>query len=238
MTQPSAAGLSGIAKERGAAHPPAMIEGEDVRLDSTIIKAASLDELSAVNRPSSSLALCPREMSPALSPWLDGLPEGALPNGRILVRKNEAPVALAALFASSSLPEDDLSRELRNDMVELIERFAAIAGVPEVDVRVERIRHDACKRFHRDHVRMRLICCYRGPTTEWVPGSHAEDALDLQGDYSGPLRHFPRYAVAVFKGHQHGVVHRSPPIAGSGITRLLLCLNERSTASPPLWRPA
>jgi hypothetical protein len=121
-------------------------------------------------------------------------------------------------------------------MVDLIERFAALAGSPEVDVRIQHIRNNACKKFHRDYVRLRLICCYHGPTTEWVPSDHAEDALDCQEAYAGPLNHFPRFAVAMFKGHEQGVVHRSPAIVGTGKTRFLLCLNERSVVSPPLWQ--
>lgn len=234
MQQPSA---TGFLQKRHVANPSATTDAGDVPLDSTIIVTASLEELSAVKRSSRSLALHPRQMSPDMPDWLDGLPDEELPSGRVLVRVGDAPAALAEIFGTSSHPENNRLRELYDDMIELIELFSSIADSPEVDVRVERIRHDACKKFHRDHVRMRLICCYRGPTTVWVPTSHAEEALDLQRDYAGPLRHFPRFAVAVFKGHQQGVVHRSPQIAGSGETRLLLCLNERSVASPPLWHP-
>jgi len=228
---------TGLSEERHVANPPTMNDASDRRLDDTIIEATSLNGLKAAKRSSCSLALYPREMSPDLPAWLDGLPDEDLPNGRVLVRVGDAPAALAEIFGTSSRPKDDLLRELYDDMIELIDLFSSVADSPEVDVRVERIRHDACKKFHRDHVRMRLICCYRGPTTVWVPASHADEALDRQQDYQGPLQHFPRFAVSIFKGHQQGVVHRSPQIVGSGETRLLLCLNERSAASPPLWHP-
>jgi len=49
----------------------------------------------------------------------------------------------------------------------------------------------------------------------------------------------PAFAVALFKGEQAaegtGVLHRSPPIAGTGMTRLVLCVDGPSAASPPLW---
>ena len=215
---------------------PAMIEANDDREDRTVAEVSSLDDLAAIHHPSHSLALCPRHMPPVLAPWLDALPAEILPHERLLVRVEDAPAALADLFSSSSLPDSDLARALCDDMVDLIERFATLAGSWEVDVRVEHIRHDACKRFHRDKVRLRLICCYYGPTTEWVPAGHAENALDCQKTYAGPLRHFPRFAVAVFKGHDQGVVHRSPAIAGTGKTRFLLCLNEPSSVSPSLWQ--
>ena len=182
-------------------------------VDSAVIEVASLNELTAIHRPSHALALCPRSMPPALTPWLDALPGEMLPNERLLVRVGDAPAALAALFGSSPLSDSGPARMLRDDMVDLIEHFTAIAGAPEVDVRVQHIRRDACKKFHRDHVRLRLISCYHGPTTEWVPAGHTEEALDHQKAYAGPLQHFPRFAVAVFKGHEQGVVHRSPAIA-------------------------
>ncbi len=216
----------------------AITEANDNRQANTVIEVASLDDLTAIHHPSHSLALCPRQMPPALAPWLDALPAEKLPHERLLVRVGDAPAALADMFSNASLPDSDPAQALRDDMVDLIERFATLAGSPEVDMRVEHIRHDACKKFHRDHVQLRLICCYHGPTTEWVPADHAEDALDRQETYAGPLRHFPRFAVAVFTGHDQGVVHRSPAIAGTGKTRFLLCLNKPSVVSPPLWQPA
>lgn len=215
---------------------PLMIDANNDLRDGTVIDVSSLDQLAAIRQPSHSLALCPRNMPPALAPWLDGLPDETLPNERFLVRVGDAPAALAELFTGASFPEDGPAQILRDDMVDLIERFAALAGLRRVDVRVQFIRHDACKKFHRDHVRLRLICCYQGPTTEWVPSDHAQDALEGQRDYAGPLHHFPRFAVAVFKGHGQGVVHRSPAIADAGETRFLLCLNEPSIVSPSLWQ--
>ncbi|MEM8951792.1 MAG: DUF1826 domain-containing protein [Pseudomonadota bacterium] len=219
-------------------NPPltAMIEADNKLQDGTVIEIGSLDDLTAIHRPSHSLALCPRDMPPSLAPWMDGLPDETLPNDRLLVRVGDAPAALAELFESASLPKDGPAKILRDDMVDLIERFASLAKSPEVDVRVQFIRHDACKKFHRDHVRLRLICCYQGSTTEWVTSDHEEEALDRQMDYAGPLQRFPRFAVAVFRGHDKGVVHRSPAIADAGKTRFLLCLNEPSVVSPPLWQ--
>ena len=86
---------------------------------------------------------------------------------------------------------------------------------------------------------LRLICNYRGPATQWVPPEAREVALAALRDYAGPLRELPRFAAALSKGAlapgQVGVVHRSPPIAGTGQTRLFLCLNEPSSVSPIPW---
>lgn len=92
------------------------------------------------------------------------------------------------------------------------------------------IDHDACWRFHRDHVGLRLNTTYRGPGTQWPPLEHAPRALKAQRRYRGPLNELPAFSVGVFKGVPRAgngaVVHRSPPVEGTGQTRLFLCLNE------------
>jgi hypothetical protein len=44
------------------------------------------------------------------------------------------------------------------------------------------------------------------------------------------MNELPRFAVGLFKGERRAgpaaILHRSPPIAGTGTTRLFLCLNE------------
>jgi len=77
---------------------------------------------------------------------------------------------------------------------------------------------------------LRLNATYRGPGTQWPPLELAARALRAQRRYRGALNELPRFAVGLFKGEGRAgsaaILHRSPPIAGSGITRLFLCLNE------------
>jgi hypothetical protein len=83
------------------------------------------------------------------------------------------------------------------------------------------VRDDACARFHVDNVRARLLCTYRGPGTEYA---------DLAAAAAGPEGRLARGAVAVFRGLRWegagvGLLHRSPPIDGTGATRLLLAID-------------
>jgi hypothetical protein len=82
---------------------------------------------------------------------------------------------------------------------------------------------------HRDCVEPRLLTTYRGPGTEWVQPCHADRAVRAQKRYAGPIERLQRHDVAIFKGccvgEGRGIVHRSPPISKTGLTRLLLCLN-------------
>ncbi|MEQ9608791.1 MAG: DUF1826 domain-containing protein [Kiloniellaceae bacterium] len=195
--------------------------------------------LTAIARREVGLAVWQRDVPEELAIWLDALPMGGLPNDRLLLRPYQAQRAVAGLLRGAHRGDQAMQERLAADVAQLVRVFADIAGQRLVDLRLREVEHDACWRFHYDHVPLRLICNYRGPATQWVPPEAREVALAAQRDYAGPLRELPRFAAALFKGAlapgQVGVVHRSPPIAGMGQTRLFLCLNEPSSVSPLPW---
>ena len=198
----------------------------------------------AIARREVGLAVWCRRPEDDLAEWLGGLPVEKLPCGRLLLRPHQAQSAVAALLQdaqgdAADVATEGLRRRLAADVARLVRVFADLSGAPMVDLRLEAIQHDACWRFHYDHVRLRLVCTYSGPATQWVPAEAREAALAEQRHYDGPLRELPHFAGALFKGAlapgQVGVVHRSPPIAGTGKSRLFLCLNEPSSVSPLPW---
>ncbi|MDE1148599.1 MAG: DUF1826 domain-containing protein [Azospirillaceae bacterium] len=205
---------------------------------SGIAEGAEARVLARVADPSVGLALWRRDLMPgaALDPWLDALPPDRLPQARFLARLGDVAAALAPSLAGTGAPP-----ALMVDVVDLCARFLAVAGGEWVDVRLEAVVGDACWKFHRDHVALRLITTYRGPGTQVVAPIDADRALAEQRRYGGPLYQMPRHAVALFKGcgpggcDGGGVVHRSPPVAGTGAVRLVLCLNLPSAASPEAW---
>jgi hypothetical protein len=169
---------------------------------------------------------------------LDALASADLPSGRVLVRRRHVEPAVAAMLESTRLAGASLERFLVEDIAMLAACFARAAASDLIDVRLEAITHDACWKFHRDRSRLRLITTYRGAGTQIVPHANVDKALQVQRAYLGPIVQLPAFAVALFKGDQAdegGVLHRSPPIAGTGITRLVLCLDGPSAASPPVW---
>jgi len=195
--------------------------------------------LQGIHDPATDLVLWTRGLPPALVQWLDDLPESLLPDGRILVGTSEIMPALRSLFRASNVPPGPISDLLLSDIARLAHLFARIIKGEHVDIRVERVHDDGCKRFHRDYVPFRLLTTYRGPSTQWVPSSEGEQAISQQHRYTGPILDFPTHSVALFRGataRGGGIVHRSPPIRGSGITRLVLSLNLPSSTSPQIWR--
>lgn len=81
-------------------------------------------------------------------------------------------------------------------------------------------------RFHADYVRARTITTYVGQGTQWIDA--ARKIGDTPPDDDG-IRRIETGAVAVFEGRlwlaNPAVLHRSPPIAGSGERRLVLVID-------------
>lgn len=148
------------------------------------------------------------------------------------IRFTAAPDAVAETIAhrlgmAGAGPAD---RELiAADIARLADVHAAIMRLPLIEARLERITTNACHKFHADYVSARLITTYHGPGTEWI------DTRDAARHAAGApvatlaVRRLPTGAVALFKGRiwapEDAIVHRSPPIAGSGEARLVLVIN-------------
>ena len=212
---------------RAQTPPTAVLNGESSRL------------LDHVHDPGVELIIWERRLPSGLGDWLDRLSIAHLPRGHFLVDEGEPRAAFAWMLDASSTPDDDMRALLLTDLAEVTSRFASLMRAKRVEVRLEAVHHDACWKFHRDCVAARLLTTYRGPGTEWVSPGDSAQALARQKSYGGPIHRFPRHAVGLFKGScaapASGIVHRSPPIAGTGTTRLLFCLNLPSSISPLPW---
>lgn len=201
---------------------------------------AARDGLAAITRPGTELVIWQRHLPTDFTQWIANLDPGLLPDTHLVVSPEDCRRALAPVFEECSLPAGSMRDLLLNDIAELAATYAAITRTGRVDIRLNRISHDACWKFHRDYVDFRLLTTYRGPGTEWVDPAHAESALAGQQDYTGPINRLAPHDVALFRGcgttPGQGILHRSPPISTTPQTRLLLCLNRPSEVSPADWR--
>ncbi len=60
------------------------------------------------------------------------------------------------------------SLALGSDIEALAELFLRVTGESEVRLRLEHVADDACRCHHVDAVRLRMLCTYAGPGTEWL----------------------------------------------------------------------
>jgi hypothetical protein len=125
----------------------------------------------------------------------------------------------------------------RNDLRRLADLYFSISDDRDVILRLVTTDNDDCRRYHVDRTHLRLLCTYRGPGTEWLSNDQVDRLAQATGApneeiirFGEPSR-FEPFWVGILKGDAYpgnagcGLVHRSPPITGSGLTRVLFCLD-------------
>lgn len=182
-----------------------------------VVLADDPNALAAIRDHHVALAVWRRHVPPALSgAVLESAYHGADDVGVLLDLPVMPPALAASLIAAGH--EAMPAAVLAGDIATLCQHFTAIVGCAQVKVRLEVVETDACRRFHADYVTYRLLTTYHGAATQWVH-ANASDAIEAMqvGD------------VVIFKGRmlldEPPILHRSPPIAGTGEKRLLLVID-------------
>lgn len=134
---------------------------------------------------------------------------------------------------------------LLEDLRRLTAAFSRAAGATAVAACMSVVDSDSCRKFHVDHMRLRLLCTYRGPGTEWLadadtdrtafdPDDHDWDRVNARiVRRPDAVRRAHAGDVVMLKGETwpgaagRGAVHRSPPIEALGLTRLVFKLSLR-----------
>lgn len=189
-----------------------------------------------------------RERGITLSIWtLDPLPElrpavQALegvdlpPDRSVAGTPDQVAADLHALLGAA--PGNAWAQPLLVHLRTLVAIFAAVSGADRVAARLRAIEGNACRRFHADYVDLRLITTLCGPGTEWLPDAAVDRCCALRADWQPEPETIRRIAplhVAIMKGQLapgalgRALMHRSPPIAGTGARRLVFSL-DRATS--------
>lgn len=185
--------------------------------------ASNPEDLSAIHHPGCAAAIWRRASLTRFQGWLDALEPEELPKARMILRPNAVCEALVKICQSSGTP-DCVERDwLIDDVAALSAVFSDVMQATWVRLRLDVVATNACRRFHIDAVTARLVCTYRGTGTQYGISSNGED----------PRRVFtvPTGSPILLRGTRwpetpkSGLLHRSPPIEGTGETRLLLVLD-------------
>ncbi|TKC99468.1 DUF1826 domain-containing protein [Polyangium fumosum] len=201
------------------------------RQDSSFRLGGAPDVLASIHEPSVNVAIWTRPVPPGLGPemaaWAD--------------KKDafEGIFDAAEIKAGRPFDPDDDTSPLRSDLGRLLRRFAELTRVRRIQVSFGAIRHDQCRKFHVDYVRLRMVTTYLGPGTEWLP----DDGVRREELAPAPLapaeanrrivrdpdkvRRANAGDVVLLKGERYpgaerAAVHRSPPIQELGVTRVVL----------------
>lgn len=191
-------------------------------------EAAAPEGLAAIAAPDCAAVLWRRAVDPGFQAWIDALPAAQLPRTRTILTPHMVRDAALAACENAGLPEWPERAVLADDIAALAHVFAEATGADWLQMRLEAVTDDACRRFHMDNVTARLVCTYRGPGTEF--------GFSADGGAPAQILHAPTGSPLVMRGKRWredppaGFLHRSPPIEGTGIARLMLALDP---AAPP-----
>ena len=151
----------------------------------------------------------------------------------VVTARPELPEFLPGLAAAPGY------EAFRADICDMIGWYGELFAADEVGLRLYSTGADMCQNFHIDRVGVRLVCTYAGPGTEWLVEADV-DRTALGQAYGDPetvmrdgatIHRLTPGAVGLFKGEAwpgnagHGLVHRSPAIAGRGERRVLITLD-------------
>ena len=200
---------------------------EIVEDSATGVSVADTPEgLSAIRTPGCAAAIWRRQPLPGFQTWIDALEPGRLPKARVILRPETAREEASRICEASGTPACDERERLVDDVAALADIFAGLTPAPYLRLRFDVTTTNACRKFHIDAVTARLICTYRGTGTQY----------GISTDGAEPRRVFtlPTGSPIVLRGTlwperpTSGLLHRSPPIEGTGETRLVLVLDAIS----------
>jgi hypothetical protein len=182
------------------------------------------------------LSLWQRPVQQAIVRELSSLGGSSMPDLRCRTTPDSFDEDFCGLLRKHDL-DPKAFREWRTDLGRIAAIFFAISDRGAATLRLETTDGDGCRRFHVDHTHLRLLCTYRGPGTEWLSDEQVDRSALANFEpndcilRSGTPSAFETFWVGILKGEAypgnlgHGLVHRSPRMAGSGLIRVVFCLD-------------
>ena len=189
----------------------------------SVFLAETPEELSAFRRPDCAAAIWRRDPAPSFRSWIDGLHPDVLPSARVTLRPKDAREVVTQICEACGTPGGPERRMLVDDTAAVAEIFGKLMGARFLKLRFDVIATNACRRFHIDTVTARLVCTYRGTGTQYAFPITEDDPSEVFTVETG--------SPILLRGKlwperpNSGLRHRSPPIEGTGETRLILVLD-------------
>ncbi|WP_152618489.1 DUF1826 domain-containing protein [Leisingera sp. ANG-Vp] len=193
----------------------------------SVLQARDASALSGIKQPGVAAAIWQREPAPEFVNWISGLPPDKLPKLRSLVGADALEGCIQAACSLAGTPAGPERDMLAGDIAALGYLMSEIMETPLLHVRLEAVSTNACRRFHVDNMTARMLCTYRGAGTQLTqPGTEAAPLSVSQG------------SAVLLRGRcwpgeeQTVLLHRSPPIEGTGETRLLAVIDPAFDYKP------
>lgn len=197
-------------------------------MEGGILQTDTPEGIPAIQRPDCAALIWRRDPLPRFQTWIDSLAPDQLPKARLVLRPERVCDALLGIAQLCGTPDCAERNMLIEDASALAAIFAQVMDAPYLRLRLDVVAQNACREFHIDAVTARLVCTYRGIGTQYGISTLGQDPKHIATVPTGSpiiLRgtHWPETPLS-------GLLHRSPPIEGSGETRLLLVLDPEEDA--------
>jgi hypothetical protein len=179
--------------------------------------------LNAIATPGCAAVVWRRQSLPSFQTWMNSLLPEALPQARLILRPEAVREVMAEVCDMSGTPPGAERDRLVDDIAALADIFAGLMRARWLRLRLDAVSTNACSRFHIDAVTARLICTYSGTGTQY--------GISTDGAEPRRVFHVATGAPILLRGTlwpgdpPSGLMHRSPPIEGTGETRLVLVLD-------------
>ena len=186
----------------------------------TFASSEEASVLKSISQHGVAAARWQRAPSREFSDWVNALPVAQLPKLRSFLpvdRVEEAVQAACDIAKMPSSPKRDL---LASDVAALAFIMSKVMDTPQLHVRLDVVSNDACRRFHIDNMTARMLCTYRGTGTQLAAAGEEDRPTTVDAS-----------DVVLLRGklwpstEETALLHRSPPITGTGETRLLAVID-------------
>lgn len=200
-----------------------MIVTQDLPKNAGVGFAKNISDFAVIKEPGCGIALCRRKPDLNVINWLKKLDHVCLPKARIILPPDRIHSALKYICDSSGTPDCQERNQLIDDISDLAKEFSHLMQPPYLRVRMEVITTNACKKFHIDAINARLLCTYRGTGTQY--------GFSVDGEEPYHIFSVPVGSPIILRGTlwpespRPGIVHRSPPIEGTGECRSVLVID-------------
>ena len=163
-----------------------------------------------------------RDVPEPVQHWFNSFAKDDWTDGRYILDVPNIIDCILLHFEESGVPRTDAVEWLIADVSMQAELISDLFSAAQLRMRIEIVSNDACRLFHADNVKARLVCTYAGPGTEY---GIAED-----GSIPEEIHRAPTGQPILLKGlkwtetENVSLKHRSPPIEGTEETRLVIVL--------------
>lgn len=193
----------------------------------TILQARDPSVLRQIGAPGIAAAVWQRTPAKEFAGWIEALPAASLPRLRTIAAVAAVEGCVQAACDIAGTPAGRMRDLLAGDIAALAFIMAGVMRSPLLHLRLDAVSTDACRRFHVDNMTARMLCTYRGAGTQLAQPGQEQAPQDVATGAAAILR------GALWPGHEAtALLHRSPPIAGTGQTRLLLVIDPAADHRP------